>query len=103
MMGHNSPRYRQWIEAAGYVGIKDLLTYEVDISQKFPSLVDRIVQSGERNSRITVRAVDKSRFDEEAALILGILNDAWSDNWGFVPLTPAGISYVGKKLKPIVD
>jgi hypothetical protein len=30
------------------------------------------------------------------------LNDAWSDNWGFVPFTPAEIAYAGKKLKPIV-
>ena len=31
-----------------------------------------------------------------------ILNDAWSDNWGFVPLTPPEIKDVGVKLKPIV-
>ena len=49
-----------------------------------------------------MRKVDKSRFAEEAALILGILNDAWSDNWGFVPLTDEEIAYAGKKLKPIV-
>ena len=35
-------------------------------------------------------------------MILDILNDAWSSNWGFVPLTPAEIAHVGKKLKPIV-
>jgi hypothetical protein len=34
--------------------------------------------------------------------VLGILNDAWSDNWGYIPLTPAEIAYAGKKLKPIV-
>ena len=37
-----------------------------------------------------------------SAIILGILNDAWSDNWGFVPLTDAEIAYAGRKLKPIV-
>ena len=46
--------------------------------------------------------VDKTKFDEEAAIILAILNDAWSDNWGFVPLTPPEIADVGVKLKPIV-
>jgi hypothetical protein len=102
MMGHNSPRYEAWIEAAGYAGVKDLLNYEVGITQPFPAVVRRIVQEGERNTRIRIRNVDKSRFNEEAALILGILNDAWSDNWGFVTLTPAEIAYVGKKLKPIV-
>ena len=102
MMGHNSPEYQGWVEAAGHKGIKDLLTYEVDISRPFPDIVQRIVQSGERNERIRIRKVDKSKFDEEAALILGILNDAWSGNWGFVPLTDAEIAYAGKKLKPLV-
>jgi len=102
MMGHANAAYQGWIEALGYRGIKDLLTYDLDITQEFPPLVQRIVASGERNARIRVRQVDKSRFDEEAALILSILNDAWSDNWGFVPITASEIAYTGKKLKPIV-
>ena len=102
MMGHNKPDYQAWIEAAGYTQVKDLYTYDLDVTQPMPPLVQRIVTSGERNPRVRVRKVDKSRFDAEAALILGILNDAWSDNWGFVPLTDAEIAYAGKKLKPIV-
>ncbi len=102
MMGHNKATYEQWIEAAGYKGIKDLHTYDLDITKPFPPLIQRIVASGERNPRITVREVDRSRFDEEAALILSILNDAWSGNWGFVPLTDDEIAYAGKKLKPII-
>src|ERR671910_2711244 len=57
---------------------------------------------GEKNSRIRVRKVDKSNFAQEAQVILGLLNDAWSSNWGFVPLTEAEIAYAGKKLKPII-
>lgn len=102
MMGHNSTEYEAWIEGAGYGGIKDLYTYRVPIDVDFPPIVRRVVQSGERNEKITIRRIDKSRFDEEAALILGILNDAWSDNWGFIPLTDSEIAYAGKKLKPIV-
>ncbi len=102
MMGHNPPSYQNWIEATGYTGVKDLLTYEIPINTGFPPLVQRIISSGERNPRIVIRRVDKSKFAAEAALILGILNDAWSENWGFVPLTDSEIAYVGKKLKPIV-
>jgi hypothetical protein len=102
MMGHNSASYEAWVENAGYTGVKDLLTYEIPITVDFPPLVQRIIQSGERNARIVIRRVDKRRFNEEAALILGILNDAWSSNWGFVPITDSEITYVGKKLKPIV-
>ncbi|MET3722720.1 N-acetyltransferase [Sphingomonas trueperi] len=102
MMGHHSPVYRAWIEAAGYKPVKQLRTYELDITRMFPPIVQRIIRSGENNPRIVVRKVDKRRFDEEAAIILEILNDAWSDNWGFVPLTPPEIKDVGVKLKPIV-
>jgi len=102
MMGHHNPRYQGWIERAGYAPAKRLCTYELDITKAFPPIVQRIVQSGERNSRIRVRNVDKARFDEEAAVILAILNDAWGRNWGFVPITDAEIAYVGKKLKPLV-
>ena len=102
MMGHDNAAYQGWIEALGYGGIKDLLCYELDITKNFPPLLQRIIASGERNPRITIRKVDKSRFDEEASLILSILNDAWSDNWGFVPITASEIAYTAKKLKPVV-
>ncbi|WP_375397659.1 N-acetyltransferase [uncultured Sphingomonas sp.] len=102
MMGHAKPEYRGWIERAGYRPAKQLKTYDLDITRKFPPLIERIIASGEKNRRIAIRMVDKSKFDEEAAIILAILNDAWSDNWGFVPLTPPEIKDVGVKLKPIV-
>lgn len=102
MMGHHPPRYQSWIEANGYTPEKQLLTYELDISKDFPPIVQRIVAAGEKNARIRIREVDKRRFEEEAAIIIAILNDAWADNWGFVPLTQPELDDVGKKLKPIV-
>jgi hypothetical protein len=102
MMGHQPKRYQTYIEAQGYTPAKTLKTYELDISKEFPPLIQRIVQSGEKNPKIRIRNVDKSKFDAEAALILDILNDAWSDNWGFVPFTDREIAYAGKKFKPIV-
>lgn len=102
MMGHNSAAYEAWVEAVGYRGEQDLFTYALRIDAGFPELTNRIVAMGEKSGKIRIRRVDKSRFDAEAALILGILNDAWSDNWGFVPFTDAEVAYAGKKLKPIV-
>lgn len=102
MMGHNGPAYEAWIESAGYKGVQDLYTYGLPISDGFPELVNRVVAMGEKSGKVRIRHVDKSRFNEEAALIMSILNDAWSDNWGFVPLTDAEIAYAGKKMKPLV-
>jgi len=102
MMGHHPAHYRGWIESYGFTTAKTLLTYDLPADREFPPLIQRIVKSGERNSRITVRQVVKKRWDSEAAIILSILNDAWSGNWGFVPFTPDEIAYAGKKLRPII-
>jgi hypothetical protein len=102
MMGHDNPAYQGWIEKAGYRFVKSLKTWDIDITLPFPELVNRIVAAGEKNPRIRIRQVKKRRFKQEASLILSILNDAWSDNWGFVPITDYEIDYVGKKLKPVV-
>ena len=102
MMGHHKPEYRGWIEHAGYEKAKDLLTYEVDIKHWDDPKINRLIAMGEKNPHIRIRMVDKRKFNEEARIILNILNDAWSNNWGYVPLTEAEIAYAGKKLKPII-
>ena len=102
LMGHHPAKYQGWIEALGYAPIKKLLTYDLPVQNGFPPLVQRIVAAGEKNARIRIRKISKANFAEEAKIILAILNDAWADNWGFVPLTQPEIDDVGKKLKPLV-
>ncbi|MHA6332797.1 N-acetyltransferase [Qipengyuania sp. CAU 1752] len=102
LMGHHPEHYKGWIEAAGYAKAKSLLTYDIVVRNEFPPLINRIVQSGERNARITMRPVDLSQIDREIDIILRILNNAWSRNWGFVPFTEAEVAYAGKKLKQII-
>ncbi len=102
LMGHHNAAYQGWIEAQNYETAKRLFTYDLQVQDGFPEIVNRIVKSGERSSRITVRTVDKSRFAEEAAIAIDILNDAWSKNWGFVPFTETEKAYGAKKLKPLI-
>ena len=102
MMGHDDPRYEAWVEGVGYAKVKDLHTWDIDIRIPYNAMLQRVIAAGHKNPRISYRKVDKSKFDQEAAIILDILNDAWSTNWGFVPITPSEIAFTGKKLKPIV-
>jgi hypothetical protein len=102
MMGHHRPAYEAIIAAAGYTKAKDLKTFDLDITVPLEPVAQRLIEIGRRNPRLRIRSVDKSRFESEAHIILTLLNDAWSANWGFVPLTEAEIAYAGKKLKPII-
>lgn len=102
MMGHNLPQYQAWVEGDGYTPAKTLRTYSLTIDQGFPPLINRIVASGEKNERITIRPVRKKDFAAEVEIVIRILNDAWSSNWGFVPFTEAEKAYGAKKLAPLI-
>jgi hypothetical protein len=41
-------------------------------------------------------------FDAEVRTLVGIFNDAWSDNWGFVPFTQAEIDHASKAFGPVI-
>lgn len=103
MMGHDRAEYQSWIEnAGGYEVAKKLFTYDLVVKDGFPPIVNRIVQSGERSDRIVIRPVDKGNYARDAEIFINILNEAWSNNWGFVPFTETEKAYAGKKLKPII-
>ena len=102
MMGHHNPAYQGWIEPLGYEKAKSLYTYELDITGEFPELIRRIVASGERNPRIRLRPVDLDHYERDVGIVIDILNDAWSDNWGFVPFTEREKAYAARKQKPLI-
>ena len=102
LMGHDNAAYEGWVESAGYAVAKRLLTYDLEVAKGFPEIVNRVVKMGERSGKITVRNVDKAHFARDAAIIIDILNEAWSGNWGFVPFTETEKAYGAKKLKPII-
>jgi hypothetical protein len=104
MMGHHNAAYQGWVESAGgYSVAKRLYTYDLhNVADGFPELVNRIVAMGEKSDRIRIRSVNKADFENEAQIIIRILNEAWSKNWGFVPFTETEKAYAGKKLKQII-
>lgn len=102
LMGHHPAQYQGWIESYHYTACKRLLTYELDATKEFSPLIQRIVKSCERNPGIVMRSANKARFADEVRIILHILNDAWSENWGFVPFTDREIAHAAKKLKPLI-
>ncbi|MGB7372689.1 N-acetyltransferase [Pontixanthobacter sp.] len=102
MMGHHPAHYQGWIENNGYTVAKRLLTYELDITRQFPPIVQRVIAASQKSGKLTLRSADKRRSADEMRIILDILNDAWSGNWGFVPITDREIAHATKKLKPLI-
>jgi hypothetical protein len=101
MMGHARPYFASSIEAAGYRPVQDLIAYDCNTNTALPPATQRIVDRARTNLGVTVRPcrMDKRNFPAEVAIIRDILNDAWSDNWGFVPMTHAEIDDLARLLK----
>jgi hypothetical protein len=101
MMGHARPYYAERIEACGYSMEKDLLAYTIDADFTHPRAMQAILDRGKKS--IETRFIRKSDFKEELNLIRDIFNDAWSQNWGFIPWTDSEFQHLGKDLKMLVD
>ena len=102
MMAYSRSYYGRLIEGAGYEKVKDLYAWRYD-SATVPAKAHRAVEELRRRPDITIRTVNKSRFEEEIATILDVFNSTWSDNWGFVPVTPAEARHLAEELRQIAD
>jgi len=99
MMNHHRPYYQGHIAAHGYQKAEDLIAYRYGPQASLKSW-DRLMARAMRGGEVTLRNIhmDK-RFKDEVAMLLDIINDAWSDNWGYVPMTQAEIDELAGVLK----
>lgn len=101
LMGYNPPYTAPRVEAQGYTKLKDVIAYDYDIMNSPPTIGRKLVERYAAG-RVRLRRVDMKNFDAEVRSLLGIFNDAWQDNWGFVPLTEEEVKLTAKTLKPLV-
>lgn len=104
MMPYNKTYYDELIKGVGYEKAEDLLAFKiVEESANLERLerAEKILRR--RYPEITFRKVDLKQIKREAEIIRTITNEAWADNWGFVPLTEDEIKAAASDLKLVVD
>jgi len=103
MMPYNPYYYPSLLEGFGLKKAMDLYAYLLEEST---FLDDRLVRITERlikrEPQLRVRPIRLRHLDEELKIIKEIYNQAWSRNWGFVPMTEQEIDDLAKNLKPLV-
>jgi hypothetical protein len=101
MMGHARPYYAQMMDEAGYVKEKDLLAYIINSNFEMTPAAKRLLAT--TGNQIFIRNLQKSNFLKELDVIRDIFNDAWSNNWNFVPFTNEEFKHLGQDLKLLAD
>jgi hypothetical protein len=103
MMPYTPPYYPPLLERVGLKKAMDLYAYLLEKSTFLFDRLDRITKRVmKREPGLRIRPIDLRHMDDELKIIKEIYNQAWSKNWGFVPLTETEIDDLAKNLKPLV-
>ena len=97
MMPHSPKWYGQLLEEQGYYPLKDLLAYLFKADMEVPKIMRVLVDKF--STRVHKRMIRRNQFKAEIEVLRSIFNDAWSDNWGFIPFTEAEFSELGSTFR----
>ena len=100
MMGYAPPYYAEQLQRIGLESRADLLAYRGPADFRHPDSMTRILER--LGDRIRIETIGKSELGRKAGLLRDIFNQAWADNWGFVPMTEAEFSHAVKDMKLLV-
>lgn len=107
LMPYNPVYYKDLITSYGFVKAKDLLAFDIDRyvikDEKMMQKLERVTSMIMKKENITYRNVNLKDFKNEVQKVREIYNDAWSRNWGFVPMTEEEFNFIADHLKMIVD
>lgn len=102
MMAHSRPYYAKHMEVLGCTKAKDVIAYHYDLGD-VPTFLQRVQKRALASGDFSVRPIKLADMKNEINVIKDIFNDAWSNNWGFVPWTQSELDKLGKDLKMLVN
>ncbi len=102
MMPYDPPYLAPHFAARGYTKAKDLLAYLIDTTTELPEAARRIVERPLPDN-VKIRPLDTADYAGEVRRLVAIFNDAWADNWGFIPFDAAEIDLMAKEMRPLID
>jgi hypothetical protein len=102
------PYYQRLIEAEGFGKAMDVLMWELRMGQlkegeKVDPSIHEAAEKALRDEGIVIRNMRKREMAAEVRRFMDVYNEAWGENWGFVPITDAEVEFQAKNLKQVLD
>ncbi|MCA9603846.1 MAG: hypothetical protein KC417_17565 [Myxococcales bacterium] len=102
MMPHARPYQAELIAQTGVEKVKDLYAWRFEVGT-LNARVERAWKQVQEMPEVRLRSVNKKNMEQELRTIMEIFNEAWKDNWGFVPATPSEMKKAAADMKLIID
>ncbi|HJS06780.1 MAG TPA: GNAT family N-acetyltransferase [Pirellulales bacterium] len=98
MMNHNPPYYEELLTSWGLTKAKDLYAWWFTDNTRIEAWrprVERLV----RRSGVKIRYMRRDDVFQEIQTCKRLYNEAWNENWGFVPMSDAEFDDMARLLK----
>ncbi len=107
LMPYNPEYYSRLIENSGFKKVKDLLALWIDSevikNEQLMNKLERLSELIIKKENLSIRKVNLKDFANEVQRVREVYNNAWQDNWGFVPMTEDEFKFIAANLKMAVD
>ncbi len=103
LTAHNPPYYQRLIDACGFVKEKDWLAWSFAVVEGPMQRLARMAKARGNKVNAVIKPIDLKKLKEESRRLRAVFNQAWRNNWGFVPFTEAEAEHMANEMKPIID
>ena len=102
------PYYQELVEGEGFAKAMDVLMWELQFGdlkdgEQFDPSIHTAAKKALEDEGIAIRNMRKRDMAAEVRRFMDVYNEAWGDNWGFVPITDAEVEFQAKNLKQVLD
>ncbi len=100
---YNKPYYENLLHQAGFTPIKRVHSWEVPPSNPMEEKLVRVAKKVIERYGVTIETWGERPLEERKQEMSDIYNDAWSDNFGFVPFTREEFYHIIDDMQLIMD
>jgi hypothetical protein len=100
---YNKKYYQNLLLNAGFKPIKRVFSWEVSIMNPMEERLVRVAKKVMERYDISVEGWDERPFDVRKKEMFDIYNNAWENNFGFIPFTEEEFDRILKDMKIIMD
>lgn len=100
---YNKPYYKNLLEKSEFKTVKRVKSWEVPVMTPMEDKLIRLAEKIIERYGITIETWDERPLDVRKKEMLEIYNEAWNDNWGFVPFTEEEFNLIVDDMTLILD
>jgi GNAT superfamily N-acetyltransferase len=102
LTAHNPPYYQRLCEACGFAKEVDWYAWWFSEFTKPLDRLRKIVSARAKKHGVNIRPIALKNLAAETQRIRAVYNEAWRNNWGFVPFTKAEADHMAKEMRPLI-